>query len=273
MDAALADLRSSDGLKISDVAKKHGVTRSALSKRVNAKTSSRPRGHESQRKLNDKQEEELVSYINIHHLCERCLPPTPKIVANIAQELCGRRLSKSWSSRFVARHKHRLDARYLNTIDLARHRADSRSNYEAYFALVGQETEEYKISADNIYNMDEKGFLIGKLQKTRRIIARELYERGSLAGAGQDGSREWITVVATTCADGTRLSPALIYKAISCNLQDTWLNDFEPDKHDCHFASSPNGWTSDELGYSWPTGLFEKETASKARRSHRQGGQ
>jgi hypothetical protein len=117
--------------------------------------------------------------------------------------------------------------------------------------------------------MDEKSFLIGKLQKARRIFARELYEQGSPAGAGQDGSREWITVVATICADGTRLSPALIYKAISGNLQDTWLSDFEPDEHDCHFASSPNGWTSDELGYSWLTGLFEKETASKARRSHR----
>lgn len=121
----------------------------------------------------------------------------------------------------------------------------------------------------NIYNMDEKGFLIGKLQKTRRIFTRELYEQGTLAGAGQDGSREWITVVATICADGTKLPPALVYKAIPGNLQDTWLDDFEPDEHDCHFASSPNGWTSDELGYSWLTGLFEKQTAPKARRSHR----
>ena len=169
----------------------------------------------------------------------------------------------------MARHKHRLDARYLNTIDLARHRADSRSNYEAYFAIIGQKIEEYEISADNIYNMDEKGFLIGELQKSRRVFTRELYERGTLAGAGQDGSREWITIVATICTDGTRLSPALIYKAISGNLQDTWLNDFEPEEHDCHFTSSLNGWTSDELDYSWLAGLFEKETASKARRSHR----
>lgn len=267
MDLALAEPRSSDGLKISDIAKKHGVTRSALSKRVNAKTSSKARGYESQRMLNDKQEEELINYI--HHLCEQCLPPTPKIVANIAQELCGRRLSKSWSSRFVARHRHRLDARYLNTVDLARHRADSMSNYEAYFAIVGEKIEEYKISADNIYNMDEKGFLIGKLQKSRRIFTQELYERGNLAKSGQDGSREWITVAATICADGTRLPPALIYKAVSDDLQDTWLNDFDPDEHDCHFASSPKGWTSDELGYSWLTGLFDKETASKARRLNR----
>ena len=161
MEAALTELRSSSSLNIASAARKHGVTRSALSKRFHAKTSSPAQGAESRRILNDKQEEELVSYI--HHLCERCLPPTPKIVANIAQELCGRKLSKNWSSRFVARHKHRLDARYLNTVDLARHRADSRSNYEAYFAIVGQKVEEYETSADNIYNMDEKGFLIGRL--------------------------------------------------------------------------------------------------------------
>lgn len=105
MDIALAKLRSSDGLKISDVARKHGLTRSALSKRVRAKTSSRARGYESQGMLNDKQEEELVNYI--HHLCEHCLPPTPEIVANIAQELCGRKLSKNWSSRFVAKQERK----------------------------------------------------------------------------------------------------------------------------------------------------------------------
>jgi hypothetical protein len=61
----------------------------------------------------------------------------------------------------------------------------------------------------------------------------------------------------------------LIYKAVSGNLQDTWLNDFQPDEHDCHFGSSPNAFTSGELGYSWLTALFEKQSASKARRSYR----
>jgi hypothetical protein len=186
---------------MSDFARRHGVTRSALSKRVHAKISVRACGYESQRMLNDKQEEELINYV--HHLYERCLPPTPRIVANIAQELCGRKLPRSWSSRFVARHKHRLDTRYLNTINLARHKADSKSSYEAYFTIIGQKVEEYRISADNIYNMDEKGFLVGKLQKTRRVFTRELYEQGNLTGADQDGSREWITTVATICADGT----------------------------------------------------------------------
>lgn len=120
-----------------------------------------------------------------------------------------------------------------------------------------------------MYNMDEKGFLIGRLQKTQRVFTKDLYKQGKLVGVGQDGSREWITVVATICADGTSLSPTLIYKAVSSNLRDTWLDDFEPSRQSCYFTSLPNGWTSDELGYSWLTGLFEEETAVKAKRSWR----
>ena len=72
--------------------------------------------------------------------------------------------------------------------------------------------------------MDEKGFLIGVLQKTRRIFNSEAYRKGLLKGAGQDGNREWITLIASICMDGTALSPAIIYQAESGNLQDTWLS-------------------------------------------------
>jgi hypothetical protein len=267
MDAALADLRSSNGLSISAAAKKYGVGRSALSRRFNLKAASTAQYHASTRLLNNAQEKELLKYIR--RLCERCLPPTPRIVANIAQEICGEEPSKNWSTRFVARHKDQLDARYLNTLDLARHRADSKASYEHYFGVLSARIKKYDILPENMYNMDEKGFLIGRLQKTQRVFTKDLYKQGKLVGVGQDGSREWITVVATICADGTSLSPTLIYKAVSSNLRDTWLDDFEPSRQSCYFTSLPNGWTSDELGYSWLTGLFEEETAVKAKRSWR----
>jgi hypothetical protein len=81
--------------------------------------------------------------------------------------------------------------------------------------------EQYSIQPQNCYNMDEKGFLIGHLQKVRRIFPKALMQQQRLLGTSQDGSREWITVVATICADGSSLPPALIYKAVSGDLQDT----------------------------------------------------
>ena len=113
--------------------------------------------------LNNAQEKELLKYIR--RLYERCLPPTPRIVANIAQEICGEEPSKNWSTRFVARHRAQIDARYLNTLDLARHKADSRASYKYYFHVLGARMKEYDILPENMYNIDEKGFLISKLQK------------------------------------------------------------------------------------------------------------
>jgi hypothetical protein len=100
----------------------------------------------------------------------------------------------------------------------------------------------------------------------KRIFPKALMKKQKLLGPGQDGSREWITLLATICTDGSSLPPALIYKAVSGNLQDIWLQDYGPEEHPCWFASLPNGWTSDELGLTWLQSLSNKETLAKAKR-------
>jgi hypothetical protein len=69
--------------------------------------------------------------------------------------------------------------------------------------------------------MDEKGFILGKIQKTRRIFTQQWQEQGKLLGAVQDGNREWITLVAGVCMDGSFLPPSLIYSATSGDIQDS----------------------------------------------------
>jgi hypothetical protein len=76
--------------------------------------------------------------------------------------------------------------------------------------------------------MDEKGFLIGRLHKVRRLFPKALVRRQKFLGTGQDGSRQWITLIATICANGSSLPPALIYKATSRDVQDSWLQDYDP---------------------------------------------
>jgi hypothetical protein len=50
--------------------------------------------------------------------------------------------------------------------------------------------EQYSIQPQNCYTMDEKGFLIGHLQKVRRIFPKALMQQQRLLGTSQDGSRE-----------------------------------------------------------------------------------
>jgi hypothetical protein len=75
----------------------------------------------------------------------------------------------------------------------------------------------------NTYNMDEKGFLIGILGRSKRVFSKQQWEKKEVKAALQDGSREWITVLASVCADGTAIPPGLIYVSANSSLQKTWV--------------------------------------------------
>jgi hypothetical protein len=145
--------------------------------------------------------------------------------------MCGKEPGKDWSAAFKASHRDVLDSRYLNTLDLARHKAGSEASYRQYFTVMRQKIDQYNIQPQNCYDMDEKGFLIGYLQKVRRIFPKALMEKQKLLGTGQDGSRECIILLATICVDSRSLSPALVYKAVRGDLQDLRLQDYDPDEH------------------------------------------
>ena len=59
--------------------------------------------------------------------------------------------------------------------------------------------------------MDEKGFMLGVVGRLKRIFSKDSYEAKKRRTTIQDGSREWITLLAYICADGSYLEPALIY--------------------------------------------------------------
>jgi hypothetical protein len=67
--------------------------------------------------------------------------------------------------------------------------------------------------------MDEKGFMIGVTGCSKRVFSQAQWELKQVRAALQDGSQEWVTVVATICADGSTLPPALIYSLANCTLQ------------------------------------------------------
>ena len=72
--------------------------------------------------------------------------------------------------------------------------------------------EDHGVTADNIWNIDEKGFLIGIGSKMRRIKSREAYEQGRCRQSAQDGNREFITLLACVSALGKTIPPTLLYK-------------------------------------------------------------
>ena len=103
----------------------------------------------------------------------------------------------------------------------------------------------------------------------KRIVPRKHLQSKKTLGKAQDGSREFISLLATICADGTALAPGLIYQGSTHDLQDTWLEDYDHSSDEAYFAASPKGWTNEELGLSWLKKIFEAPTRSKAGNSKR----
>ena len=78
--------------------------------------------------------------------------------------------------------------------------------------MLHSKMQEYGVEADDIYNMDEKGFFVGITNRSKRVFTKTVWALNGSRAAIQDGNREWITLIACVCASGDALPPALIYE-------------------------------------------------------------
>lgn len=92
---------------------------------------------------------------------------------------------------------------------------------------------------------------------TAKVITRA--ERDSKPVTIQPGNREWVTAVECVNASGWVLPPMIIFER-KVHIS-TWYTDQLPP--DWTIAVSPNGWTTDNLGYIWLTDVFEKHTVGR----------
>ena len=85
--------------------------------------------------------------------------------------------------------------------------------------------EKFNITANNLYNWDEKGFILGTASSLKQIMTLEALKSDRITHVSQDGSWQFISLLASIGANGVALPPALIYKGKSRTLQDTWVDD------------------------------------------------
>jgi hypothetical protein len=112
--------------------------------------------------------------------------------------------------------------------------------------------------------MDEKGFLIGVIGRSKRIFSKAMWDQKEVIAALQEGSREWITLQACVCGDGSALPPAIIFASANSGLQASWVEGIEAGKHQVHVSSSPSGWTNNDISLAWVEQVFDRYTKEKA---------
>lgn len=79
-----------------------------------------------------------------------------------------------------------------------------------FFELLHDKMQKYDVIRSQIFNMDERGFMIGLVGRSKEVFDKEIYDRRGGTHIVQDGSRKWVTVLACIQVDGTALSPCLI---------------------------------------------------------------
>jgi len=89
---------------------------------------------ECRQRLTIQQEEVLIGHIN--KLTDRGIPPTSRIVRNLAEEIVGSSVGKNWTGEFVKRHKKRLKSLYLRNIDNLRTKAEYAPMFKYFYDLV-----------------------------------------------------------------------------------------------------------------------------------------
>lgn len=249
-----------------EVAKRFKVDRTTLSRRHQGRTQSYAAASQQRQLLNPQQEAELVQYIE--RCTERGLPPTREMIRNFASVIAKWDASDAWVTRFLHRHEAELTTKWSAGIDRNRHQADSHDKYDLYFQLLHRKMREYEVEQRNTYNMDEKGFFVGITTRSKRVFSKAIWVAKLRTAAIQDGNREWITLLACVCGDGSSLPPTLIYEG-KAGIQSSWVDDVEAGKHEVFIGNSTSGWTNNDLGLAWLEQVFERYTAEKARRQWR----
>ena len=124
-----------------------------------------------------------------------------------------------------------------------------------YFAKLTRLIRTHGLKAHQIFNMDEKGFLMGVASRGKVLCRRGRWK----PHVTHDGGRELVTVVEGACAAGNALSPLVINKGQGHYLG--WFQNLTDKEKKYRFSFSPKGWIDNRLAMLWLKEVFQAETA------------
>nr|GAT49478.1 predicted protein [Mycena chlorophos] len=253
IEAAAHDFRH--GMPARQAGALHGVSGKTVWARAHGRPSRRD-SHEHQQALTHAEEAQLIS--DLEHIHQLHHAVTHDLVLRRAESIRARRgetkpLSRLWDRLRVEREN---DAE-----GLAEFYDNVRKSFVSLlsvFSPVFQLEYAYSVAFPDgepvdpkrVWNMDEKGFLIGVAYRQHIIVFRRRAE-GSPSGdptVTQDGSREFVTSIDAINAEGDCTPPFLILKGQQVNFG--WIKNSRLGR-DAHLAASESGWTTNVITHQW----------------------
>jgi len=187
IQAAIAALKQGAIPSVLAASKTFSVPRATLQDRIQGRASAKARQQARQR-LTIHEEAAIVQAI--YTLADWGWPMSISWLESFTTSLLKRKgdlgpLGHNWYLRFLARHQD-LRTKWSRCMDQHRKDASEYQTIDNWFKLFQSTCLKYGISDEDIYNMDEKGFMKGIGDDAKVIIPRKEAEALSI----QPGNRE-----------------------------------------------------------------------------------
>lgn len=150
-------------------------------------------------------------------------------------------MGKQWITQFLTCHPD-IASQYSGNLDRQCAYASDTDKIKNYFLKFNHIRITHNLQPEDIYNIEEKGFMMGILGRTK--VVTKVARRNPRVT--QDSKRELMSNLETICGDGSSMAPFLIFKAKAGHSMGWYPS---PDNHNVLLAYSNKGWTDNSLGY------------------------
>lgn len=151
-------------------------------------------------------------------------------------------LGKCWVKRFLKRHPHYHTRRNI-PLDVRRHIQHNRDEILTFLRLYADVVQQFDITSNNIWNMDETGCFIGVNKPTHVVVPKSMKQ----AYINDPQNREWTTLIETVSGAGISIPPYIILTG-KVHLA-AWYETNLPKNY--VLACTDNGFSNNIIGLSW----------------------
>lgn len=233
----------------------YGVNKSTIHRRLRG-TPNRQRGHQHEQNLSPESEKLLVDWcLDLERSNNAPNLVRLREMASIISRFAGGReqVGKRWLERFIKRNPE-VRRKKARLIDAERAVNASTAVLTPWFARLRVIIDDYRISLNDTYNMDEVGVRLG-LQFDHVVVGTSATARASKS---TPPGREQATIIECVSAGGLKTRPLVIFKGK--HVQTTWFN--VDDAPDWKYCCSSSGWTNNAIGLRWLQEIFIPSTAT-----------
>ena len=259
LSEAFAYLNEHPDASYRSVAHQFSLNKTTLINHYEKQTRASRDAHQNQQKFTPEEEERIVRWVI--ELDDMGMPPRGHLVRKLMLGILQGRghdannqspqLGKRFLDRFRKRHAV-LSSRFAQAVNRERALAGDPTVLNHFFNRLIEIRSLYHILPENIWNMDEKGFLLG-VSSQEKVLCHSTRKNPRLV---QEGGREWITLVEAIGAGGQTIAPHVIYKG---EAQHMGWHDYE-EREEATFALSPSGWSNNYTGFKWLSEHFHPRT-------------